>query len=94
MRPFANLVACCCVLLGVVASVCTPQPTRTQQLPASLGQQCWELLRPFAHHCQHGRNNSQHSWSNNAGSYCVRLRVAYHESSPTIIASNLHVTSC
>ena len=27
-------------LLEVVASVCTPLPTRTQQ--------CWELLRPFA----------------------------------------------
>ena len=35
-------------LLGVVASVCTPLPTRTQQLPALLTQQCWELLRPFA----------------------------------------------
>jgi len=36
------------ILLGVVASVCTPLPTRTQQLPTLLGQQCWELLRPFA----------------------------------------------
>ena len=35
-------------LLGVVASVCTPQPTRTQQLPTLLAQQCWELLPPFA----------------------------------------------
>ena len=35
-------------LLGVVASVCRPLPTRTQQLPASLAPQCWELLRPFA----------------------------------------------
>ena len=53
-RLFAHLVACCCVktkvnarlgncfcvLLGVVASVCTPLPTavltRTQQLPALL----------------------------------------------------------
>ena len=33
-------------LLGVVASVCTPLPTRTQQLPTLLAQQCWELLRP------------------------------------------------
>ena len=31
-------------LLGVVASVCTPLPTRTQQLPTMLSQQCWELL--------------------------------------------------
>ena len=35
-------------LLGVVASVCTPLPTRTQQLPTLLVQQCWDLLRPFA----------------------------------------------
>ena len=35
-------------LLGVVASVCTPLPTRKQQLPTLLDQQCWELLRPFA----------------------------------------------
>ena len=35
-------------LLGVVAFVCTPLPTRTQQLPTLLAQQCWELLRPFA----------------------------------------------
>ena len=35
-------------LLGVVVSVCRPLPTRTQQLPTLLAQQCWELLRPFA----------------------------------------------
>ena len=35
-------------LLGVVASVCTPLPTRTQQLPTLFAQQCWELLRTFA----------------------------------------------
>ena len=35
-------------LLGVVASVCTPLPTSTQQLPTLLAQQRWELLRPFA----------------------------------------------
>ena len=35
-------------MLGVVASVCTPLPTRTQQLPTLLAQQCWELLHPFA----------------------------------------------
>ena len=35
-------------LLGVVASICTPLPTRTQQLPTLLAQQCWKLLRPFA----------------------------------------------
>ena len=35
-------------ILGDVASVCTPLPTRTQQLPTLLAQQCWELLRLFA----------------------------------------------
>ena len=35
-------------LLGVVTSVCTPLPTRTQQLATLLGQQRWELLRLFA----------------------------------------------
>ena len=30
-------------LLEVVASVCRPLPTRTQQLPTVLRQQCWEL---------------------------------------------------
>ena len=39
-------------------------------------QDCWELLHPFAHHCQHARNNSQHCWRNNVGSCCVRLHAA------------------
>ena len=26
-------------------------------------QNCWELLHPFAHHCQHRCNNSQHCWA-------------------------------
>ena len=32
-----------------------------------------ELLHPFAHHCHHERNNSQHCWPNNDGSYSVCL---------------------
>ena len=39
-------------------------------------QHCWELLYPFAHHCQHARNNFQHCWRNNVGSCCVRLHAA------------------
>ena len=39
-------------------------------------QHCWELLHPFAHHCQHGRNNSQHCWRNNVASCCVCLHAA------------------
>ena len=63
-------------MLGVVASVCTPLSTRTQQLRTLLAQQCWELLYPFAHHCQHGRNNCEHCWRSNVGSCCVRLHAA------------------
>ena len=37
-------------------------------------QHCWELLHPFAHHCKHGRNNSQHCWPNNVRSLHVALR--------------------
>ena len=40
-------------------------------------QHYWELFRPFAHHCQHGRSNFQHGWPNNVGSCCVRLHVAF-----------------
>ena len=39
-------------------------------------QHCWELLHPFAHHCRHTRNKSQHYWRNNVGSCCVRLHAA------------------
>ena len=35
-------------LLGAVASVCTPLPTRAQQIPTLLAKQCWKLLRAFA----------------------------------------------
>ena len=73
-------------ILGVVVSVCTPLPTRTKQLPTFMAQQFWELLCPFAHHCQHGRNNSQHSWRNNFGSCCVRLHTTANtdETTPNI----------
>ena len=39
-------------------------------------QHYWELLHPFAHHCQHARNNSQHCWRNNVGICCLRLLAA------------------
>ena len=39
-------------------------------------QHCWELLHPFAHHCQRASNNSQHCQCNNIGSFCVRLHAA------------------
>ena len=71
-----------------VASVCTPccakfETDRTfchvqtdATTPDIFGQKCWELLRPFAHYCQHGRNNSHYCWPNNVGSCCVRLHIA------------------
>ena len=39
------------------------------------------LLDPFTHHCQRGRNNSQHCWPNNILSSCVRFHVALGERS-------------
>ena len=41
LRPFARPVACCCVLLGVVA-----QRLKLVKRLAK-GHQCWDLLRPF-----------------------------------------------
>ena len=46
LRPFAHPVACCCAMLET-GQTFSPWK-RTQQLPTLLGQQCWELLRPFA----------------------------------------------
>ena len=78
-------------LLGAVASVCTPLPTRTQQLPTLLAQQCWDLLHPFAHHCQHARNNSQHCWRNIVGSCCIRLHTTAntHATTPNIVGATM-----
>ena len=63
-------------------------------------QTCWELLHPFAHHCQHARNNSQHCWRNNIGSCCARLHALTPvQTDPSLLANNsqhcwmLHVPS-
>ena len=45
--------ACCCLLLGVVAQKFKTvklfgKCKRTQQVLKLLAQKCWELLRPFA----------------------------------------------
>ena len=124
LRPFAHPVACCWMLLRVIAQSLKPVKLFSQQLPTfllfcdrtkrsatmldpfaqffqhcrghahSLGMDhkdlwavffprctagpklCCELLYPFAHHCQHARNNSQHCWRNNVGSCCLRLQAA------------------
>ena len=123
LRPFAHPVACCWMLLRVVAQSLKPVKLFSQQLPTflllrdrrSVAQQFWIRLHsssnivgathahylwitktyrlypshgalqvpnllgvvaPFAHHCQHVRNNSQHCWRNNVGSCCGRLHAA------------------
>ena len=45
LRPFAHPVACCCVLLGVVAERLKPVK---RLAPCKRSQHCWELLSPFA----------------------------------------------
>ena len=42
-----------------------------------MSQHCWELLHPFAHHCQHYPSTSNIFRANNIGSCCVRLHVAW-----------------
>ena len=58
-------------LLGVVASVCTPLPTRTQQLSTLFAQQCWKLLRPFA------RNLSNDDSSGNPVAPSLKMLVSF-----------------
>ena len=53
MLQVASVCTSYCMLLRVVAQCLIPVKRlatckRTQQLPTWLGQQCWELLRPFA----------------------------------------------
>ena len=58
LRPFAHPVACCCVMLGVVAQSLKPVKMLSQQLPTcilfsdrrSVAQQFWI---PFAQLLQH-----------------------------------------
>ena len=54
-RPFSHPVACCCMLLRGVGSCCAKFETGQTfshvpdaTTPNIVGQQCWELLRPFA----------------------------------------------
>ena len=62
MRPFAHPVACCCMFLRVAGNCCAKFETSQT---FSYGQQCWELLRPFAHTFTHSlvlKNLLLHSW--------------------------------
>ena len=59
LRPFAHSVACCCMLLRVFGNCSVAQSLklikrlapgkRMQLVPTLLAQQCWDLLRSFAH---------------------------------------------
>ena len=57
MLHVASVCTPCCMLLGVVASVCTPLPTRTQQVPTLLDQQFWELCSLQCKRILGGRNH-------------------------------------
>ena len=67
-----------CTALPTLLGPCTPITHGLQRHTGCIlptmhcrSQHCWELLHPFAHHCQHARNNFQHCWRNNVGSCCV-----------------------
>ena len=78
-----NNVASICTALPTLLGPCTLIMHGLQRLIGCIlptmhcmSQHCWELLHPFAHHCQHAHNNSQHCWCNNVGSCCIRLHAA------------------
>ena len=62
VRRFAHPVDCCCVLLGVVASVCTSLKHQTQQHATLLAKSSFSLV--LAH-------NSQHCWMLHVASVCT-----------------------
>ena len=75
LRLFEHPVACCCMLLGVVASVCTPPPTWTQQHPTLLANSVGavaSVCTPLPTWTQ------QHPTllANSVGGCCVRLHTA------------------
>ena len=43
LHGLVHSAACCCRLLGVVVSICTPSPTWTQQQPTLLVSVCTKL---------------------------------------------------
>ena len=56
LRPSVHSVACCWMLLRVVAQSLKPVKLCRQQLPTLLAQRCWELLRPFQRSLRHLEN--------------------------------------
>ena len=69
LRPFAHPVACCCVLLGVVAQALTPVILLNQQLPLfllsldrrSVAEQCWKRLLSSSNSV--GVTHAHYTWS-------------------------------
>ena len=69
LRPFAHPVACCCVLLGLVAQSLKPVKLLRQQLPTlvlscvrqSVAQQCWVDLRSSSNIV--GATLTNYTWS-------------------------------
>ena len=69
LRPFAHPVACCCVLLGVVAQALTPVKLLNQQLPLfllsldrrSVAEQCWKRLLSSSNSV--GVTHAHYTWS-------------------------------
>ena len=67
-----NIVGCCCIRLHTIANTdattlnivgcCCIRLQTTANTDATTPQHFWLLLHPFAHHCQHRRNNFQHCW--------------------------------
>ena len=63
-------------LLGVVASVCTQLPTPSNICRNNNFQQCWELLRSFAHSChtiQHQQKQQLPTMLGVVASVCTQL---------------------
>ena len=78
-----RLIQHCCATLPTLLGLRTLITHGLQRLVGCIlptihcrSQHCRELLHPFAYHCQHAHNNSQHCCANNVGSCCVRLHVA------------------
>ena len=57
---------CTCITCGLLGD--NNAITSSDRATSVMGQHCWELFHPFAHHCQHEHNNSQHCW-------CIHLHV-------------------
>ena len=94
LRPFAHPVACCCVMLGVVAQSLKPVKMLSQQLPTfilfsdrrSVAQQFWI---PFAQLLQHVEATHAHVGPSIVGSHCIRLHTNTDASTPNFVGPTL-----